>query len=305
MNLSWRVSAGREAGDKAIPARHSLDWQFVASTVSRLLLPLWFVILSALTFRSVASQNILGIDAQIYRHAAELSLSGGNPWAVQPNGVAFAGPPPTLLFYLPAALLPQPIAVLAIVSAGLVAAVWAIRRLELPFWWLLFPPLFEAIIVGNPDALVLALLLVRGPLAGLAAGLKIYAVIPLVLERRWKAVGIAVAVCALSLPLLSTFLANLRWVSTTLDQQNSNLSAWGTWLLIPTIIALAALRRRGAEWLVVPALWPNTQRHYAAISLPAVRRSAIGAAVMSLGIPLAPSAAVIIMAVEAWWRERN
>ena len=55
--------------------------------------------------------------------------------------------------------------------------------------------------------------------------------------------------------------------------QAGNLSAVGTWLLVPTVIALAYLRGRGASWLVVPALWPSTQLHYSTIGTPAAKRS--------------------------------
>lgn len=283
---------------------HGLDLRFVGGVVARTLLPMWFILSSSLTLYQFASRNLLGIDARLYRFAAVQALSGGDPWAVHADGV-FAGPPPTLLLCLPSALLPEVVATVLIVGLGLAAAIWAVRRLELPLWWVFFPPLFEAVIVGNPDALVLALLLVRGPLAGVAAGLKVYALIPLALARRWSALAVAAVVAAASLPLLPAFLNSLRSVSTVLDQQTAHLSAWGTWLVVPTLIALVVLRRRGAEWLVVPALWPNTQRHYAAMSLPAVRRSPIGAALMSLGLPLAPAAAVIYMAIEASWQNRR
>lgn len=283
----------------------ALDWGFVADRVGRLLLPAWFLVASGVTLWQFANLGFLAIDARLYRFAAAQVLAGGDPWAVHPDGTAFAGPPPTLLFYLPFGLLPEPIAVGAMMGIGLLAAVWAVRRLGLPAWWLCFPPLFEAVIVGNPDSLVLALLLARGPVAGLAAGLKVYALIPLVLARRWTAVALALLVALASLPLLPAFLASLGSVSTVLDRQTAHLSAWGTWLVVPTVLALIMLRRRGAEWLVVPALWPATQRHYAAMSLPAVRRSPIGAALMSLSLPLAPAVAVIVMAVEAWWRDRR
>ena len=282
-----------------------LDLDFVRLTVLRWLLPLFFTISSALTLAQFAAHGFIGIDARLYRQAAAAAISGGNPWAVHADGTAFAGPPPTLMFYLPTALVPEQLATVLVIIVGVVAGVWAVRRLELPLWWLLFPPLFEALIVGNPDALVLALLLVRNPLAGLAAGLKIYALIPLVYQRRWRAVAVAAIVAACSLPLVALFLSNLGAVSTVLDEQTADLSAWGSWVLIPTIGALFVLRRRGAEWLAVPALWPNTQRHYAALSLPAVKDSPIGAAVMSLGIPLAPAVAVMLMAIESWWHARR
>jgi len=282
-----------------------LDWGFVVSALGRTLLPLWFLAASTVTLINFAGEGLLAIDARLYHFAAAQVLNGGNPWLAHADGTAFAGPPPTLLFYLPTALLPESVATAAMVLLGFGAAVWAVRRLGLPWWWLLFPPLFEAVIVGNPDALVLALLLVRGPAAGLAAGLKVYAVVPLLLERRWSAVAVAAIVSLFSLPLAPQFIASLGSVSAVLDQQTAHLSAWGTWLVVPTIVALAVLRRHGAAWLVVPALWPNTQRHYAAMSLPAVCRSPIGAAVMSLNVPLAPPVAVMVMAAEQLWRSRS
>ena len=152
---------------------------------------------------------------------------------------------------------------------------------------------------------MLALLLVRGPLAGLAAALKVYALIPLIAQRRWAAIGVFIAVSAISLPLAPMFLANIGTVTKVLNEQTAGLSAWGTWLMIPTLLALYVLRRRGAEWLVVPAIWPNSQDHYGAMSLPAVRRSALAAAVIGLATPLAPPIAVIIMAIELRLRFRR
>jgi hypothetical protein len=189
-------------------------------------------------------------------------------------------------------------------SVTAAAAVWAIRHLGLPLWWLLFPPLFDALIGGNPDALVLPLLLVGGPLAGLAAVLKVYALVPLILQRRWGAIAIAAAMSILSVTQLPNFIASATTVGSVLGT-SARLSAWGTWLAIPVIAALWLLRRRGAEWLIVPALWPNTQGHYAAMSLPVVRHYPLAAAMIGLNIPLAPPLAVIVVAVEDRIRSRR
>jgi hypothetical protein len=232
-----------------------------------------------------------------------MALAGGNPWTVDPNG-SFAAPPATLVFYFPAALLPLPLATLVMMSAGLAAGAWAVHRLGLPLWWLLFPPLFDALLAGNPDALVLAFLLVKGPLAGLAAVFKVYAFVPLLLQRRWAAVGLACVVSALSLPLLPTFLANVDSVGLTLGG-GAKLSAWGTWLILPVLAALWSLRKRGGEWLIVPAIWPNTQGHYGTMALPAVRDYPLAAALIGLDIPLVPPLAVILIAVQNWLRRRE
>ncbi len=288
----------------AIASRRSFDWRFIRDTILHWFLPIWFAIFAVLTFRHFAVNDIIGQDLRIYRHAAEVALAGGNPWALEPGLFPFAAPPPTILMYIPLTWLPLPVAAVLMMSLALVAAAWAVNRLGLPLWWLLFPPLFDALIVGNPDALILPLLLVRGPLAGLAAVLKVYALVPLLLQRRWPAIAVGIAVSLLSLPLVPTFLASLGTVTAVLNL-SSDLSAWGTWLMLPVVVALYLLRRHGAEWLVVPALWPNTQSQYGTMALPAVCRSPLAAALIGLNTPLVPPIAVIVMAVEVQLRARR
>lgn len=236
-----------------------------------------------------------GGDATIYRAAAEAWLSGGDPWAVAVNGVFFGAPPPTLLW----AALFVPLSTLVTralwigIAAG--ASVWAVRRLGLPIWWVLFPPLWISIITGNPNALVLALLLAGlGPLASVA---KIYAVVPLVLLGRWREVAWTIALLAVTAPFLpwGLYIASAGRIETIFVDQTAALSAWGTALLIPTAIVVLLLGRRGA-WLAVPALWPYTQIHYAALALPACSRWV--AACMAVQIQLAPVIGVMVAGVE-------
>jgi hypothetical protein len=68
--------------------------------------------------------------------------------------------------------------------------------------------------------------------------------------------------------------------------------------MAPAVLALYVLRRHGAEWLVVPTLWPYTQSHYATLAMPALKSSRLAAAIMSLAIPLAPVVAVLVFAVQ-------
>jgi len=279
-----------------------IDWTFVANHVRRVLLPMWFAIFAALTTVNLVQHGYLFIDVVVYREAAAAALSGGDPWAVSSTGVAFAGPPPTLLFALPMALIPLEAAIVLTVGVLAVAAVWSVRRLGLPLWWLMFPPIVEGLLVGNLDVLVLALLLLPGPLAGLAAVAKVYGAIPLLLQRRWPALFLAGAVSLLTLPWWPAFLAHGSSVAARLDAQSEGFSAWGTWWILPSIVALWILRRTGAAWLVVPGLWPNTQTHYATMSLPAVHRFPIAAAIIGLASPLAPVVAIIVMAVQVRFR---
>ena len=105
-----------------------------------------------------------------------------------------------------------------------------------------------------------------------------------------------------SLPLWPAFFANLTDIAHRLDAQSGGFSAWGSWWMIPAVIALWVLRRRGAEYLVAPGLWPNTQTHYAAMSLPVVHRYPIAAAIIGLQSPLAPAIAIILMAIQERWQ---
>ena len=253
---------------------------------------------------TAVAQGLVGIDLRIYRDAATVALNGGNPWSETPGGGYFAAPPPTLLFYLPTALVSLPVATAAAVAIGIASGLWIIRRLDLPWWWLLFPPLVESIVTGNPDAPVLALVLLTGPAAGLGAGLKAYAVIPLLAQRRWRAIVVWFAVVALSLPLWPDFIASLETVGHAVTEQAVGLSAWATWAMVPAIGALYLLRRDGAEWLAVPTLWPYTQSHYATLAMPALKSSRLAAAIMSLAIPLAPVVAVVVLASQVIIRDR-
>lgn len=278
--------------------RTSIDWRFVLATVRRPLLPLWFGAFAVLMLYNYGTHGFLLLDIAVYREAASAALIGGDPWSASVNGLTFAGPPPTLLLFVPLTLVSVEVATVAMTAVFVGAAVWSVRRLALPIWWILFPPVFESLIIGNPDVLVLALLLARGPIAGLAVVAKVYAVIPLLIQRRRPALLLGAAVSALSLPLWAAFVGNLDAVTGSLDSQSKGFSAWGTWWMIPVAAALWVLRRRGAEWLIVPSLWPHTQTHYAAMSLPVMRHYPVAAAIVGLGTPLAPVIAVIVVALQ-------
>ena len=302
MRLLDRQARANGPGDGKRPAA-GLQWRYVWTKLTPWLLPIWFTMFAFQTFVYYVAHNLIGIDLAIYRHAGEVALAGGNPWIIDSNLAAFAGPPPTLLLYIPVSFLPLPVATVLMMGAGALAAAWAINRLRLPLWWLLFPPLFEALIVGNPDAFILALLLVRGPMTGLAGVLKIYALVPIILQRRTGALLVAIAVSALSLPQWQHFIGSADVVGGVLGD-SAHLSAWGTWLMVPVIAALWLLRRRGAEYLVVPGLWPNTRSQYGTMALIAVHRYPVAAAVIGLNSPYLPATAVIVMAIENWVRVR-
>jgi hypothetical protein len=264
-----------------------------------------FVVVTAYRALNAWRLDTFGLDLRIYRLAADAWIHGADPWASSVLGLTFAGPPPSLLPYLPAALLPEAVAITLYSLLSVGAALLALRALHLPLWWLLFPPISESLIVLNPDVLVIALLVAVPRLAGLAVVFKIYAAIPLALTRRWVALAVGLGLCLLSLPLLPDFLAHRDAITAALVVQSDvGASAWGTWLLVPTVVALVWLRGRGAEWLTVPAIWPYTQLHYAAIALPVAARDPVVAYLLSFPVPLVAPIATIYYAVRLWSRPR-
>lgn len=271
--------------------------------IERIGLPAWFVAIDLLW---IAKPDVLGIDARHYQRAATTWLNGGDPWTVTEGGVGFAAGPHTLLFYAPTSILPVELSAILWTALGLAASIWLVRRLGLPIWWLAFPPLAHAIWNGNPQAIVLALLVAGGTLpAVLAVGLKLYAGVALVLRPR--DLLIAGIVLAVSLPLLpwQLYLNDSGVIASSLAT-TWNGSAWRLPLLIPpTLVGLWILRRRGAEWLAIPAVWPATEFYFVAMALPALVGRPLLAAALALPVPLLAPVAVMVMAALELRRDRS
>jgi hypothetical protein len=263
--------------------------------LGRIGLPAWFVLIDLLW---IAKPDVLAIDARHYQRAADAWLAGGNPWAVTEAGIPYAAGPHTLLFYAPTSLLPLGVSAAAWMAAGIVASVWLVRRLGLPIWWLLFPPLAHAMWNGNPQSIALALLVAGGPvLAALATGLKLYAGIPLI--GRWRDLAVTIVFLLVTLPLLpiQLYLEQGLGVATHLATAWDG-SAWRVPPLIPfVLVALWVLRRDGAEWYAVPAVFPATQFYYVAMALPAIRGRRPLGAVLALPIALGVPVIVIVLAI--------
>jgi hypothetical protein len=273
---------------------------------ARVGLPAWFVVIDALW---IVKPDALAIDARHYQRAASAWLAGGDPWAVTESGIPYAASPHTLLFYAPTSVLPLTVATWLWVGLGIAASVWLVRKLGLPIWWLAFPPLFHSMWNGNPQTIALALL-VQGSVVGAVAavGLKLYAAIPLL--TRWRHLVIALAVLAVVTLVLPWQLYLDRGLGVGSHLQTAwNGSAWRIPILvIPTLAALWVLRRQGAEWFAVPAVFPATQFYYVAMALPALVGRPIVAALLAL--PMVLMTPLVVMGLAAIelanaWRERG
>lgn len=255
---------------------------------------------------SVLEPGLVGSHGAIYTDAARAWLTGGNPWTVGPPAAVFAGPPSMLLPFAPFAPLvslapfAREVVALTWVAIALAGTLLVLRRLGLPAYWLIFPPIFEGIVLGHPEILVLLLLTLRSPLSGLSILIKPYAAFPLVAERRWTALGLAAVAVAVTLPFLpwSLFVSELTTIAGTLARQNAGDSVFGQpILMVIGVIALVAIGWRRGLWLAVPVLWPSAQPIYKVASVPML--SPVIALFWALPIPGATLAGVVAQAVLA------
>lgn len=230
-----------------------------------------------------------GWDAIVYIESARALVRGSDPWLVHNAfGIAFAAPPPSLIPFLPFIWVPDwAVADLwIIIAAG--SAFYSIRRLGLPWWWLIFPATTLAIAAGSSALLCLALL-IRGGAAtdGLATVTRIYAGLPLAILGRWRSVLVSMTLLAITAPFLAwpAFIADRDRVANAFQTGAANVSATAIpWLIPVAIVCLVLLGRTRAAWLVVPVLWPFTQPYYAVIALPVLGASPLIA--LSLAIPV-------------------
>ena len=139
------------------------NWRKLLHAAGSVALCGWFAYWVRDSCWSIPTDGRLGIDGRIYYRAAQAWLDGHDPWlaGVPVSGFRFdfAGPPPTVLAFAPFAMLPEDVFTALWLSITVAAAVYTIRRVKRPMWWLLFPPLVQGVLVGNPQVLCLAVLL--------------------------------------------------------------------------------------------------------------------------------------------------
>lgn len=276
-------SAGPAWPERLRIPEHLITYGPLARRVGSILLALWFAWHTYARISFFVDRDFpVGLDAMIYYRGVTAWMSGGDPWdaAVSVGGSAYhyAGTPVTTVIMAPAALLSEEAFTAGWLVLTLVATIWTLRRLGFPLWWLLFPPIAEALFSANPQLVVLALLVANHAAASaVATALKVYAFIPLFGESRWRQITIAVALNAATIPIAPglwvDYLRQFGYISTRLESESlQGLSAfYFPALLAVTVLALLILAvrdRRAAGWLAVPAVWPASQFHYSTMALP-------------------------------------
>ncbi len=263
--------------------------------VDRIGLQAWFIAINLLW---IIRPETLGVDARHYQAAATEWLAGGNPYTVTSGGIPYLSGPHTLLFYAPTSLIPPALSELLWMVLGIGCSIWLVRRLQLPLWWLLFPPLTQSMWNGNPQTISLALLVLGGSIAATTAvAIKLYTALVLVVRPRQAVVAGVILLVTMPFVPWQAYLAQGDAIGSHL-QTAWNGSAWRLPVLIPFVLAaLWVLRRKGAEWYAVPALFPATQFYYVAMALPAIGRNRLLAAAFALPMVLMVPVVVIVLAV--------
>ncbi len=271
------------------------DPVLVRAWIARYWLAVWFGIISAMRL-SILVTGSPGFDGRLYLKATRAWLAGTDPW-VFIDTQRFAAPPPSLVPLAPVAVLPEEVGVAVMIVLAALGAFATIRLLRLPLWWLLFPPFVDGVWNGNPQTLIVPLILVgAGPIA---AFLEIYALVPMIFTLRWRAILVTAAALLLTAPFLpwASYIAQFTDLSAALgSQSDGGLSATAIpWLLPVAIVALVLCGRERAGWLAVPVVWPATQWYYSTLALPAL--TPIAAAILAIPVPGAAVLAAVAVAV--------
>lgn len=292
---------------------------------AHVLTPILFAAISIQHLSSFTT-GVIGVDARIYYRASAAWVAGGNPWdafATHFDGgitYHFAALPPTVVALAPFTFLPEEFFVWSwLVASGLIA-VWTTRRLNLRWWWVMFPPTVLGVVSGNPQIHLLGLVLSGRPaLEALAPILKVYAVIPLIGERRNAGLAISsaivIATSIVAAPLWGTYLSDGAEIAARLGMESGGgYSGWVRPLpLLPIaafgLVLLAFIDFRAASWLAAVALFPSTQFHIATLALPVLARSASPWTAAGLALPFQGLPALVVGAYgmsrfRSAWRKR-
>jgi len=225
------------------------------------LIAAWFI--PTIVFWLRLSSHLLLNDGLVYRAGAEALLAGGDPWAATVNGYSYAAPPLELVPFIPGALVPVPVFMVAW-GAICAASVLIVGR-RLGWVWLPYPPLLHGAWLGNPAIPGMVAVMLGLPLLGLVLKPQ------LLFVGTRRAVAIFAVLSLLALALRPDFLAAISSLVGRYGDQSAVVNAWMTPWMIPVGISLIMLARRdrqAAAWLVMPAIGPAMGWYGYAMVLP-------------------------------------
>ena len=291
--------AGRQAVASLLPHEGgegrrllSLPWQTVIGVTAFTAMSTFWVLLIV--------PGAIAMDALIYR-AGAAELIGGDPWAASQQNMYFAAPPLEAFAFLPAALLPVPVFVAVWVGLSVVGGIVIVRRLSLPVWWLLYPPLVAGMIGGNPALL---------GMAAVVGGWRLLGVIlrpQLILVVGWRVAAVFVALSLAAIAVRPDFLTGLGAnIARYQEQSGVPINFWMSPLMVPAIVGLALLwrvDRHAASWLVMPAIGPTIGWYGFTMVMPI--RSLPLAIACILPTPGLGAAAITVYAFWRWWTLRD
>ena len=225
-------------------------------------------------------------DALTYRAGAAAFINGSDPWSASHAGWSFAALPPTVLLFIPAALMPEALFVVAWQTLTIASAVMIVRRLRLNWWWILYPPLTFGVMVGNPAVAGLAALLMGLPLLGVT--LRPH----LIPAAGWRSASAFGAILLVTLAAMPTYIASFPdVVARHAIESGPPVNLWmspGMVLAGATLVLLATVDRRAAAWLVVPAIGPSVGWYGFTMVMPVA------------SLPLAVATSLPINGIGAW-----
>lgn len=269
-----------------------LDTRFIVGNGGAIIVAGLFVAGSAMWLGIVAAAGLIGNDGLVYRAGGEAILIGSDPWSASVHGYTFAGPPLTAYLFSPLALVPEVLFRVAWLVVCATSAAVIVRRLELPAYWLVYPPLVFGVVLGSPSIPGMALVLVGAPLIGLI--LRPH----LALVTGWRTLlGFAIA-SVIAIVLHPEFVGEFGSIAARhVDETGGVINWWGSPLMLVTIVALASLRdRRALGWLIVPAIAPGIGWYGFAMVMP-MRDLALA---LACAVPVPGVGAAAITAWAAW-----
>jgi hypothetical protein len=289
-------------------------WERLRRAFTRLANPMlfgWFVLIDVVSIVRWLQIDAFGGNVQTYHAAAQVWLAGGDPWA-SPYTTTFGpqalvAPPPSLAPYLLTAWLPVGAATWVWVGVGAIAAVFVVRALRLPWWWILFPPLLFDVFWGSIDPILL-LFLVSGP-RWVAGAFKVTFIPAMIAEQAWRDLLIAGVLLVLSLAVMpwGAFLTHLADLAQQASAQTGGGSSAASFLplAVVTAIALAVLGWRRGWYLFVPALWPLNATGYSVVSMPVLGAIPFVAAAVSIPVPYLAPVVIIATAIVTFRRRER